>query len=84
MTHPEQGVKPAIKNACFKVGMLWRLARRGAWYGFGRFSGAWLWGATHSYCRRCRGRKGYTLSPMCGRCQFKNLMRALADDSEGA
>jgi hypothetical protein len=59
--------------------MLWNLARRGAWYGVGKFSGAWCWGLTHRYCRQCRKLKGLTFSPMCVSCQYKNFVRAMEE-----
>jgi hypothetical protein len=63
-----------------RIKMLWSLARRGAWYGFGRFSGAWLWGMTHTHCRQCGGPKKRECAPNCYRCQYKNLMRALEEE----
>lgn len=66
-----------------KIWMLYHLARRGAWYGVGRFSGAWLWGITHNYCRQCKGPKQYrTISPNCYHCQTTNLFLALSEDDE--
>ncbi len=67
-----------------RLSMLGRLARRGAWYGFGRFSGSWIWGLTHAYCRQCRGPKQRGFSPNCSRCGLRNIYRALfEEDSNG-
>jgi hypothetical protein len=63
-----------------RIRMLWSLARRGAWYGFGRFSGAWLWGLTHTHCRKCKRPKKRECSPMCSTCQISNLLKALKEE----
>jgi hypothetical protein len=66
-----------MKDAWRKLKMLWTLARRGAWYGVGRFSGAWTWGLTHHHCRQCGGPRKFGASPNCVKCQYVNLLRAL-------
>ncbi len=67
-----------------RLKMLWRLARRGAWDGVGRFSGAWLWGLTHTRCRKCGGPKKRECCPVCARCGMENLLRSLAEEPEEA
>lgn len=60
-----------------RLSMLGRLARRGAWYGVGRFSGSWIWGLTHTRCRQCKGRKRRSYSPNCPSCGLRNIYQAL-------
>lgn len=66
-----------MKELWRRIKMLRRLARRGAWYGVGRFSGTWVWGWTHTHCRRCHGPKRRMYSPMCHQCQMKNFIEAI-------
>ena len=73
-----------MKELRRRIWMLLSLARRGAWYGVGRFSGAWLWGLTHTYCRQCKGPKRREYCPNCTKCQYKNLMRALFEEEPNA
>lgn len=65
-----------------RIRTLWTLARRGAWHGFGRFAGAWLWGLTHTYCRKCGIARKVGFSPLCNQCQLINLLLALRETND--
>lgn len=68
------------KNFRRKIGMIWRLARRGAWSGVRMFSGALVYGLTHRRCKQCGVVKGFNADCRCCSCQYKNLMIALSDE----
>lgn len=67
-----------------KLGMILRLARRGAWKGVRRFSAELLWALTHRHCRQCGAKKQWPDS-RCATCQWNNLLRALdeVDEEDG-
>jgi hypothetical protein len=67
-------------NFLRKVGMIVRLAKRGAWYGAWRFSAELLYGLTHRKCRQCGVLKGFSTSSRCNACQCHNLIEALREE----
>jgi hypothetical protein len=69
-------------TAMRRISMLWRLARRGAWYGFGKFSGTFVWGLFHHHCRQCELPKEFGCSPNCERCQVSNLLTVLFEPDD--
>ena len=66
-----------MKETVRKLKMIFKLARRGAWYGVWMFSKTLIYALSHRRCRQCGAVKGFNSNSRCFDCQYSNLMRAL-------
>ena len=74
---------PKAGGILYKLNLIVRLARRGAWYGVWRFSCVLLYGLMHRKCKKCGTVKGFNSHILCYSCQYRNLMTALYADEDG-
>lgn len=70
-----------MKNLSHKIRMMWFCARRSAWRGVGLFAGRLVWALRHHpICQQCGKLKESWFETRCCDCQYKNFLKALAEE----